>query len=332
MVALAIVVIVSGFQISPTPGIGGGPDNSVQVRYRTVAEIASAASLSELSESLYSLEEHTTTIDSDGEYLFKTVPTETIISRSTRKETITYAVRPGESVGSLASDFGLSALTIRQANGLSGNGLKVGQALRIPPIDGLFVKVKRGDSLSTIANRYKVNVDDISQYNGLGSGATIHVGNELLIPGAIVQSSTTASYSNAGNVSVPNFNPTPYSGKFIWPTESPTHFISQGVRAGHRAIDLPRTNGWGIYASAPGIVQTASTRGGYGNLITINHGGGWTTYYAHLSQFKVQSGAYVEQGQLIGIMGSTGRSTGPHLHFEVRQNGTPLNPLNYLPR
>lgn len=224
-----------------------------------------------------------------------------------------------------------SSLTIRQANGLSSNSLKVGQTLRVPPIDGLFVKVKRGDNLSTIANRYKVNIDDIAKYNGLGSDSTIHAGNELLIPGAIVQSSGS-SYSSSGNVAVPNFNPTPYSGRFIWPTESPTHFISQGVRAGHRAIDLPRTNGWGIYAAAPGIVQTSSSRGGYGNLIIINHGGGWTTYYAHLSQFKVQSGTYVEQGQLIGLMGSTGRSTGPHLHFEVRQNGTPLNPLNYLPR
>ncbi|OGB74346.1 hypothetical protein A2V68_01170 [candidate division Kazan bacterium RBG_13_50_9] len=324
-------VILSNFHISLPAGIGG-PDTGEAQHYKTIAEIASAATLAELGNPLYTNEEYSVTIDSSGDYLFKTVQTETIISRSNRRETITYIVRPGESVGSLASDFGLTAVTIRYANKLSSNALKVGQELKIPPVDGLFVAVKRGDTISTIAKRYRISSDDIIKYNNLSADATIHVGNELLIPGAIVPNTASPSYSQAGNISVPNFNPTPYSGKFIWPTESPTHYISQGYKAYHRAIDLPRTNGWGIYASAPGIIQTRSTLGGYGKLIIINHGGGWTTYYGHLSEYKVEPGQYVQQGQLIAIMGSTGRSTGAHLHFEIRQNGTPLNPLNYLPR
>ncbi len=309
----------------------GGPSNG-NIRYRTIAEIASTATLAELGNPIYNNEEHTTRIDNDGEYLFKTVQTETIISRSARRETIKYIVRPGESINGLGTDFGLTTLTIKHANNLSSNTLKVGQELRIPPIDGLFVTVERNDALSTIANRYHVKVDDIIKYNNISKDDPIFAGNELLIPGAIVSASSSPTYSKSGNISVPNFNPVPYSGKFVWPTSSPTHYLSQGYRLWHRAIDLPRTNGWGIYASAPGIIQTRTVRGGYGNLIIINHGNGWSTYYAHLSEYKVQPGQYVEQGQLVGIMGNTGRSTGPHLHFEIRQNGVPLNPLSYLPR
>jgi len=302
------------------------------VRYKTIAEIASTATLTELGNPYYTNEEHTINIDNDGEYMFKTVQTETIISRSTRRESIKYVVKPGESLSSIATDFGLTTLTIKYANNLSSSTLRVGQELRIPPIDGLYINVKRNDTISSIANRYRVSSDYILKYNNLTREDPIFAGNELLIPGAIVAKSTASPVSSkSGNVTVPSFNPLPYSGRFVWPTSSPTHYLSQGYYLWHKAIDLPRTNGWGIYASAAGIVQIKSTSGGYGNLIIINHGDGWSTYYAHLSEFKVRAGQYVEQGQLIGIMGSTGRSTGPHLHFEIRQNGTLLNPLSYLP-
>ncbi|MFA5270178.1 MAG: M23 family metallopeptidase [Patescibacteria group bacterium] len=329
LVALSVIVVFSSIRISAPAGTGGAANNNVH--YRTIAEIASAATLAELGNPLYSNEEYTTNVDASGEYLFKTVQTETIISRSSRNETIKYIVREGESVGSLANDFGITALTLKYANGLSSNSLKVGQELKIPPIDGLYATVKRNDTLSSIANRYHIKVDDIVKYNGLTSGDPIFAGQELLIPGAIMPKAT-ASTSSGSKVTVPGFNPTTYSGRFTWPTEAPTHYISQGYRSGHRAVDLNRLNGWGIYASAPGVVQIQKSRWGYGNLIIINHGDGWSTYYAHLSEFKVSAGQYVQQGQLIGIMGSTGRSTGPHLHFEIRQNDTPLNPLNYLPR
>ncbi|MEA1909495.1 MAG: M23 family metallopeptidase [Patescibacteria group bacterium] len=322
-----MVVILSNLNIAPPQDIGG--DLSSGNYYRTIAQLASAEDLANLG-TLYNNEEYTFSIDSSGDYLFKTSQTETIISRSTRKDTIKYIVREGESLNSLATDFGLTALTIKHANNLRSNTLRVGQELRIPPIDGVFVTVKKNDTLSSIATRYKVNVEDIQNYNGLLPGDPIFSGNELLIPGAVV--SNTSSSSGSGSVIVPSFSPVPYSGKFIWPTESPTHFISQGVRWGHVALDLNRLNGWGIYASASGVVRTQNTRGGYGNLIIINHGDGWSTYYAHLSEFRVKPGDYVQQGQLIGIMGSTGRSTGPHLHFEIRRNGRTLNPLDYLPR
>jgi len=327
MVMLAMIVVISNLQI-PLPAAIGGPSND-NVHYKTIAQLASTDTLQELD---VNQQEYTIPLSDDSEYLFKTVQTETIISRNNRKETIKYIVRQGESLNSLATDFGITTMTLKYANSLSSNTLRVGQELRIPPVDGLFVKVKKNDTLSALANRYKVKTEDIVNYNNLDKDAPIFSGQELLIPGAIVPKAVEVEYNRSGNISVPNFSPTSYSSKFIWPTETAAHYLSQGYKRYHKAIDLPRTNGWGIYASAPGVVQTFTTRAGYGNLIVLNHGNGWSTYYGHLSQFKVKAGDYVQQGQLIGIMGSTGKSTGPHLHFEIRQNGAALNPLDYLPR
>lgn len=327
MVVLAMIVVIANLQIPMPAGIGG--PETTGVHYKTIAELASTTTLQELG---VNQEEYTIPISEDSEYLFKTVRTETIISRNNRKETIKYIVRSGESLSSLATDFGITITTLKYANGLSSNTLKVGQELRVPSIDGLFVKVVKNDTLSALANRYKVKVDDIVSYNNLDKDAPIFSGQELLIPGAIVPKAVEIEYNRSGNISVPNFSPTVYSGKFIWPTQTATHYISQGYKSYHRAIDLNKLNLSGIYASAPGVVQIYTTRSGYGNLIVLNHGNGWSTYYGHLSQFKVKAGDYVQQGQLIGIMGNTGKSTGPHLHFEIRQNGKMLNPLDYLPR
>ncbi|MBU1083220.1 M23 family metallopeptidase [Patescibacteria group bacterium] len=327
MVVLAMVVVITNLQLPMPAGIGSG--ETTGVHYKTIAQLASTATLEELG---VNQEEYSIPISEDSEYLFKTVQTETIISRNNRKESIKYNVRSGESLSSLSADFGITVATLKYANNLSSNTLKVGQELRIPPVDGLFVKVKRNDTLSALAARYKVKVEDIVSYNNLEKDAPIFSGNELLIPGAIVSKAVEVEYTRSGNINVPNFSPTSYSGKFIWPTETATHYISQGYKSYHRALDLNRLNGWGLYASAPGVVQLFTTRGGYGNLVVINHGSGWSTYYGHMSQFKVKAGDYVQQGQLIGIMGSTGKSTGPHIHFEIRQNGKMLNPLDYLPR
>ncbi|AKM84519.1 MAG: peptidase M23 family protein [candidate division Kazan bacterium GW2011_GWA1_50_15] len=330
IVTLAITVIFSGLIPRPAAVAVGGEVGQERVRYRTVAELASTEYFNE--DVVY--DEVITTVGDNGDYIFKTGATETIISRNSRHETIVYEVKPGESVSSVARDFGLGPDTLRYANKLTGNGLTAEQKLKIPPIDGIYITVNKNDTLSTIAKRYKVNVADIVKYNAIDQNAPIFSGQELLIPGMVAPKSSGGSqYVPSGNIQgLPNFNPTSGTGQFIWPLESPTHFISQGYRAYHKALDLNRLNGWGIYASAAGIVRTYSVRGGYGNYIDINHGNGWVTRYAHLSQFKVNSGDYVQQGQLIGIMGSTGRSTGPHLHFEIRYNGTPLNPLSYLPR
>ena len=300
-------------------------------RYRTVAQLASEDYFNE--DVIY--DEVIVTVGENSDYIFKTGATETVISKNNRTSTTIYEAKAGETVTSVARDFGLSVETVRYANNISGNSLSTGQKVKIPPVDGIYVAIQKNDTLLGIANKYKVQLSEIRKYNDLPEGQPIHAGNELLIPG-VVQSKPTAtsttgsagSKQNIGNV--PQF--LPKGGQFIWPTTSPTHFISQGYRSYHRAVDLNRLNGWSIHAAAAGTVKTYSMRGGYGNYIDIDHGNGFVTRYGHLSEFRVRTGDRVEQGQLLGIMGSTGRSTGPHLHFEIRLRDIPQNPLNYLPK
>lgn len=327
---MAVLVILSGvipnraFSATPEPG----------QRSRTIAQIASAEYFDETAD----YDEVIVTVGDNDDYIFKTGATETIISRNNRSGTIVYEAKQGESVASIARDFGLSPDTVNYANKTSGS-VTPGQKLKIPPTDGIFVAVAKNDTLSTIARRYKVSVDDVTKFNNLDSSQPIFSGQELLIPGVVAPkaASTPSAGGGRGTTTISPSGVSPSivpegTGQFIWPLQSATHYISQGYRGGHQALDLNKLNGRGIYASAAGVVTTLGGRTGYGNHIDIRHGGGWMTRYAHLSEFKVKNGEYVQQGQLIGIMGSTGRSTGIHLHFEIRLNDRPVNPLSYLPK
>lgn len=302
-------------------------------RYHTIAEIASAANdwgLTDYNPN-YNPDAVVTTVGND--YLFKTGTIDTIISKSNRKDTITYTVKPGESVYSVADGFGISTDTLKYVNGLAGNTLKPGQTLKIPPVDGLYIKVRQGENLSALAARYRMTVDKITEYNpSIDASQPIYAGQEIFVPGVVVPK----SQASGGSAASLGPSTLPSGGQFIWPVASITKFISQGFgrtawNSHHTGIDLPRQNGLTIYAAAAGVAHLTRERG-YGNLIIINNGGGWETYYAHLSKFLVSDGSYVKQGQAIAIMGSTGWSTGTHLHFEIRKNDTPLNPLSYLPR
>lgn len=329
----AIIVLAVGVVL-----VGALPPSLVRAnggthRTKTVAQLASADYFNE--DVVY--DEVITTVGPSNDYLFKTGATETIITRNTRTETIFYDVKAGETVASVARDFGLSPDTLRYVNKISGDGLTKGQKLKIPPVDGIYVAVQKNDTLVGISKKYKIALADIRKYNDLPENQPIFAGQEILVPGVVAPKSTATSVNRGSSrgQTVPTGSYAvrlPGGGQFIWPLESPTHFISQGYKSSHRALDLNRLNGWGIYAAAPGVVHLKSSRYGYGNQIDITHGNNIVTRYGHLSQFKVRDGEYVQQGQLIGIMGSTGRSTGPHLHFEIRVHDVPQNPLNYLPR
>jgi len=193
--------------------------------------------------------------------------------------------------------------------------------------------VENGDTLSKIAWKYSLKIATIKAANSL-AGDTIRPGQQLKIPPQDLSTSQLASLQQK-RVAGASTARIPFSGTFRRPTAGwhiSQSFGRTGFESWHTGIDLDRRSGTTIFASASGRVASVSRGwgGGYGNHIVIDHGQGFTTLYGHLSSFSVSGGQWVNAGQQIGIMGSTGWSTGVHLHFEIRVNGSPQNPLNYL--
>ena len=249
-----------------------------------------------------------------------------------------YTVQGGDTISTIAGAFGLGSKTVQWANGIDDNGsIKPGQKLKIPARDGLLYTVKSGDTLSGIAQKYGGNEQQILETNGIALAEAIEPGQDILIPGgeppAPPVQVAAAPRSILERVFVGNTNPPPSipasSQRFIWPT--PNHRINQYYRGRyHTGLDIEGDYSSPIYAAAGGTVEYASAdRSGYGLHIIINHGNGFRTLYGHASKIFVKSGQRVSQGQTIAMVGSTGRSTGTHLHFEIRSGGTPLNPLAY---
>ncbi len=253
---------------------------------------------------------------------------------------ITYTVQPGDNVETIAQRFGVLPTTVVWSNNEVEENpdlLRVGQELVILPVDGILYTVKANDTLFGIAERFKVKAEDIirSPLNNLADGTNLIPGMRLVIPGGVkpfvpkVVQPQVASRPAPGRRYV---GPAPSffaSGAFAWPTRG---YISQYFRTYHRGLDIANAIGTPIAASDGGYVTFAGwSNVGYGYMVQIDHGNGFSTLYAHLSQWYVSPGQSVARGQIIGAMGSTGNSTGPHLHFEIRYGGVPQNPLLYLP-
>lgn len=247
-----------------------------------------------------------------------------------------YTVEDGDTIASIAAKFDISTNTILWANGLTSNSvIKVGDHLTILPVTGVLHTVQSGDTLGAIATKYDVKTKDIADYNHLGDGSHLSLGQKIIIPDGdgtpqtppTIVSSNTRIARDAGD-SGPTPPPATASGSgFGWPTIS--KHISQYFKWGHTGIDIDNRSRPPVYAAQTGTVQFAGWLGAYGNLIIVDHGGGLTTYYAHLEKFYVSKGQKVSKGDAIAKMGSTGHSTGPHVHFEVRRNGRPVNPLGF---
>jgi murein DD-endopeptidase MepM/ murein hydrolase activator NlpD len=254
-----------------------------------------------------------------------------------RSGKISYTVKSGDTASTIAQKFGISVNTILWANNLTAHSyIRPGDELIIPPMTGVLHIVARGENLSYISKYYGIDSSKILEASHVSDPNQISVGQELMIPGGAEQGNTVASKSVPGSRSSSNVITAPkesskpvYGTKMNWPTEG--HTITQYYSARHNGLDIANKLGTPIYAADAGKVETASwNNGGYGNQIVINHGGGKTTRYGHLSAFAVKVGDVVTKGQYIGAMGSTGRSTGSHVHFEVMFNGVRYNPLNYL--
>ncbi len=255
----------------------------------------------------------------------------TIVPVRIRREIVIYRVQPGDNVQSIAAAFGLKPETILWSNPAIEDLpdlLKVDQEVVILPIDGVYHEVKDGDTLDSIAKLYKVdvtNITDVPWNNLTPPNYTLVVGSKIIVKDGtkpFVQKVVT-SYSG------PIPDGAHGSGQFMWPV---TGRITQDYWSGHRALDIAIPSGSPVYASDSGYVTFAGwTDVGYGFLVRIDHGNGFETLYAHNSQLLVTAGEAVTRGQLIALSGSTGHSTGPHCHFEIRLNGVPQNPRLYLP-
>jgi len=259
----------------------------------------------------------------------------TSISDKNRAEVYDYQVESGDTLSGLAQKFGVSVDSIRWLNSLeTTTAIKPGQALKIPPVTGVIHKVKKGDTVYSIAKYYATEAQGIVDYpfNTFTNDETFElaVGQTLVIPdGVMPKAIQTGPGGTYLAQKTPNAGTVVASGSFVWPTAG---VISQGFRWYHRAIDIANKVGTNILAADAGTVIVAGWPDniGYGNRVMIDHGNGFTTLYGHMSKIAVTVGQTVKRGDLIGLMGSTGRSTGPHCHFEIRLAGKTQDPMAYL--
>ena len=233
-----------------------------------------------------------------------------------------YVVRSGDSVSQIAKMFGVSVKTIMWANDLNSKGaIQPGQTLVVLPVTGVRHSVQKNETLASIAKKYDADIEEIMDFNGFEKDHILVVDDTIIVPGGEMQIEAPTSVARA-YVVAPTGS-TQQVGYYIRPVSGGVK--TQGIH-GYNAVDIASAYGTPILASANGevILSKYATGnpwfGGYGNYIVIQHSNGAQTVYAHLSDNLVKRGWKVVQGQVIGYMGSTGRSTGTHIHFEIRND------------
>ncbi len=253
---------------------------------------------------------------------------------------ISYVVATGDSLWSIANSQNLEVDTLVGSNTFKSSAmLHPGVVLRIPNQDGIFYKLKSGETIEVLARRYQVSVDKIRKVNPTVDLASLKAGSEIFLPGARpeaiaeVHSVEKKSTSNTNTtVSTQRFSRVyrwPVMGKINSPFGWRRHPITRR-RDFHTGIDIKASRGTAIRCAREGKVVYSGWMGGYGKVLVVEHSGGQSTLYAHCNSLLVKQGAHVSVGQNIATVGSTGRTTGPHLHFEVRVGNSPVNPLKYL--
>lgn len=284
----------------------------------------------------------------------RAVMLDTLIPTRARVDVITYTVQSGDSLFSIADQYGLKPETILWGNfaTLQDNPhlLRPNQDLYILPVDGTYYQWSETDTLSQVADFFNVEPQAILEYPGNRFDLTtasvtspgVEAGNWLIVPGGerettdwgpptITRSNpASARYYGAGHCGAV-YTGAVGTGGFVWPTTSRQISGYNYDPVVHPAIDIGGSIGNAIYATDSGVVVYAGWSDyGYGYLIVVDHGNGWQSAYAHLSSVGVGCGQSVFQGSVIGGLGSTGNSSGPHLHFELVYNGAKLNPLNFV--
>jgi murein DD-endopeptidase MepM/ murein hydrolase activator NlpD len=233
-----------------------------------------------------------------------------------------YKVRQGDTISDIARNLGLNQDTLISVNNIKNTRLlQIGQVLKVPNQDGILHTVKKGDTLSAVAEKYQADIPVIQTVNELFS-ENLKAGSALFIPGARLE------WVNLQEIN---------GDLFIWPVSgyitSPYGYRASpftGVRQFHTGLDIGAVTGTAIKAAMSGRVTTVGYNDSLGNYVVISHHSGYRTLYAHMSLVRVKSGAYVGTGSRIGDVGSTGLSTGPHLHFTVYKNGVTVNPRSLV--
>lgn len=284
-------------------------------------------------------------------------PTATTGSGAPRTAVETYTVQEGDTIGTIAQKYGINVGSILWNNNMTERQyIRPGDSLRIPPASGLLVKTKRGDTVIKLAANYDADEADIIAANRLGDGG-LPADTEIFIPGgtppapvqAIASRSSSAAIernpsageraptTRVADVLAPSNVKKPQDldakdlpkTRLLWPTSG--RVITQYYGWQHTGVDIDGDYSSPLYASADGVVETAGwNSGGYGLQIVVDHGNGMRTRYAHASKMFVKVGDAVKRGQVIAMMGTTGRSTGTHLHYEVYVNNKRANPLTYI--
>jgi LysM repeat protein len=262
----------------------------------------------------------------------------TFVGRKPEHELQIYRVERGDTPNAIAEKFGIQAATLLGGNPLlsqESNLLQTGVDLVILPIDGVLHDVQPGDSLESIAAQYGIPAETIIGYapNNLEFPYRLYPDTQIMVPGAVREvfvwtPPTLESVRGRG----PGSGVAPLivgTGTFVYPVGSRN--FTQYFWYGHPGIDIALPEGTGVVASDTGTVTFAGWNiYGFGNLIVVNHGNGYETFYAHLSGISVVPGQIVYQGNVIGSTGNTGNSSGPHIHFEVRINGAQDDPCWYV--
>jgi len=257
----------------------------------------------------------------------------TIESQKTWNQVSEYTIKDGDTLSGIAEKFDVSVDSIKWANeSINWQKIKEGQVVSIPPVTGIVYKVKPGDTVYSLAKKFQTDAQAIVDFplNTFSDDETFALvaGQTLVLPDAVMPDAPTPTLPRFANVLTPDAGAVSATGSFAWPAFGR---ITQGYRWYHPAIDIANHDGGAVLAADAGRVETAGWSSvGYGNHVVINHENGYRTLYAHLASLSVQVGQRVNRGAVLGMMGSTGRSTGTHLHFEIQGTGGKPDPLGYL--